>query len=70
MFNICILGIIDLEIEIITMNSRLRLTGNNINLFILDKFMFENFDKMQQISTLFLLSLFKIVFEVKDYCTI
>lgn len=70
MFNICILGIIDLEIKIITMNSRLRLTGNDINLIILDKFMFENFDKMQQISTLFHLSLFKIVFEIKDYYTI
>lgn len=52
------------------MNSRLRLTSNDINLIILDKFMFENLDKIQQISTLFLLFLFKIALEFKDYCTI
>lgn len=62
--------IINTEIEAITSNSYLRLVNNDINPIILDKFMLKIIDKIQQISTPFLLFLFKIAIWFRNCHTI
>lgn len=58
--------IVDVEMEAITSNSRLRLASDNINPVTLDEFTFDAVDRLQHISAPFLSSLLKISAGVAD----
>lgn len=62
--------IIDAKIKPITSNYRLKLTSINVNLAILDKFTFEILNRIQQISTYFLLFLLEIAAKAGNCYTI
>lgn len=56
--------------EVITRNSCLKLTGDNINLVTLDNFTFDAVNKLQHIFVLFFSSLLKVSTEVENFCTV